>query len=63
MVAKEQGEGGGMEWEVGVIRYKPLYIEQIDNEALLYSTGSYIQYSMISHNQKEYKKECICMNN
>ena len=59
MVAKEQGEGGGMEWEVGVSRYKLLYIEQIDNEALLYSTGSYIQYSMINHNEKEYEKEGI----
>ena len=28
-------------------------------QVLLYSTGNYIQYPMINHNGKEYKKECI----
>ena len=27
--------------------------------ALCYSTGNYIQYPGINHNEKEYKKECI----
>ena len=31
----------------------------INNKVLLYSTGNYIQYSVINHNGKEYKKECI----
>ena len=56
------GAGGGMEWEVGVSRCKLLYIEQINNKVLPYSTENYIQYPMINHNGKEYK-ECICMYN
>ena len=36
-----------------------LYIGQINNNVLLDSTGNYIQYPMISHNGKEYEKECI----
>ena len=60
MVAKEEGVEGGMEWEVGVSRCKPLYIEWINNKVLLYSTENYMQYPMINHNGKEYfKKECI----
>ena len=40
-----QGGGGGigMDEEFGVIRYKPLHLEWIHNEVLLYSTGNYIQ--------------------
>ena len=49
-------------WErdgVGVwgCRCKLLYLEWINNKVLLYSTGNYIQYSMISHNGKEYFKK------
>ena len=40
-----------------------LYMERINNKALLYSTGNYIQYPMINHNGKEYEKECIYMYN
>jgi len=32
-----------MEWELGVIRYKLLYTEWINNKVLLYSTENYIQ--------------------
>ena len=35
----------------------------VNNKILLYSTGNYIQYSVISHNGKEYEKECIYMYN
>ena len=49
MVAKGEGAGGGMEWEVVVSRYKLLYIEWIKNKVLLYSTGNYIQYPVINH--------------
>ena len=55
MVGKGAGSGERMEW---VSKYKPLYIEWI-NKVLLYSTGNYIQYPVISHNGKEYEKECI----
>ena len=55
------GGGGGIEWEVGVSRRKLIYIGWINNKVLLYSTGNYIQYPMISHNGKEYKKNAyIC---
>ena len=63
MVAKGEGVGGGMEWEVGVSRCKLAYIGWINNKVLLYSTGNYIQYPMINHNGKEYFTKCICMYN
>ena len=56
-------QGGGMDWEFGISGCKLLYIEWINNKVLLYSTGNYIQYHVISHNGKEYEKECICMYN
>ena len=43
-----------MTWEFGVSRCQLLYIEWINNKVLLYSTGNYIQYSVINHNGKEY---------
>ena len=61
VVAKGNGVGGRMEWEVGVSRCKLLYTEWI-NKVLLYSTENYIQNPMINHNGKEYfKKECVCV--
>ena len=45
-----------MDWEFGVSRCKLLHIEWINNKALLYSTGNYIQYLEINHNGKEYLK-------
>ena len=55
-----QGEGGeGMDWEFGISRGKLLYIEWINNKVLLYRTGNYIQYPVISHKGKEYEKLCI----
>ena len=63
MVVKgEEGEGG-MDWELGISRCKLLYIEWINNKVLLYSTGNYIQHPVITHNGKEYEKECIYMYN
>ena len=50
VVAKGEGVGGGMEWEVRVSRCKLLYTEWINNTVLLYSTENYIQYPMINHN-------------
>ena len=52
-----------MGWEFGVSRCKLLNTECINNKVLLYSTGNYIQYPVINHNGKEYKRECIYMYN
>ena len=46
--------GREMEWDVGITRYKFLYVEQINNKVLLYSTENYMQYPMINHNENEY---------
>ena len=43
----------------GISRYKLLYIKQINNKLLLYSTGNYIQCPLINHNGKEYEKEYV----
>ena len=49
-----------MDWEFGVGRCKLLHLEQIKNKIL--STGNYIEYSVINHNGKEYKKRMyICV--
>ena len=57
------GDGEGMDWDFGISRCKLLYIGCINNKVLLSSTGNYIQYPVISHNGKEYEKECIYMYN
>ena len=60
MVAKKEGAGGGMEWEVGTSRCKLLYIEWKNNKVLPYSTENcialriYIQYPEINHNRHMY---------
>ena len=43
VVAKGEGVGGGIEWEVEVSRCELLYMEGINNKVLLNSTGNYIQ--------------------
>ena len=50
VVAKGEGSGGGMDWEFGINRCKLIYMEWTSNKVLLYSTGNYIQYPVISHN-------------
>ena len=42
VIAKEEREGVGMDWEFGVSRCKLLHLEWISNEILLYSSGNYI---------------------
>ena len=49
-------QGGGMDLKFGISRCKLLYVGWINNKVLLYSTGNYIQYPVINHNGKEYKK-------
>ena len=63
MVAKGEGGGRGMDWEFEVGRCKLLHLEWINNKVLIYSTGNYIQYPVINHNGKEYKKECVYVYN
>ena len=43
---------GGINQEFGINRYKLLYIKQISNKDLLYNTGNYIQYIVITYNGK-----------
>jgi len=49
VVAKGKEGGGGMDWELGMSRYKLLYEGWINNMVLLCSRGSYIQYPVINH--------------
>lgn len=51
-----RSSGGGVDWELGISRYKLLYIEWISNKALLYGTGNQIQYPVINPKGKEYAK-------
>ena len=57
MVTKGERRGGRDKLVVGINRYTPLYIKQINNKDLLYSTGNYIQYFVITYNGKESEKE------
>ena len=59
VVAKREGFGGRMEWEVEVGKYKLLSIGWVKNKVLLHSTENSIQYLIINHNGKEYKEGCI----
>ena len=43
-----------MQW--GINRYTLLNIKQINSKVLLYSTGNYIQYLVITYNGKESEK-------
>ena len=49
-------QGEGTDWKFVVNRCKLIYIECINNKVLLYSTGNYIQYPVISQNEVEYEK-------
>ena len=43
-----KGWEGGIDWETGIDVYTPLYLKQITNKGLLYSTGNSAQYSLIT---------------
>ena len=49
----------GKDWEFGVSIGELLCIGRINNKALLYNTGNYIQFSVITSTGKECKKEYI----
>ena len=57
--------GGGINREIGIDIYTLLYIKQITNKDLLYSTGNSTQYSVMTYTGKECKKIkvdiCICI--
>ena len=65
MVTKRERSGDGVrvgEWiklEFGINRYILLYIKEINNKDLLYSTGNYIQSLVITYNGKEPEKVYI----
>ena len=61
MVTKWEKRGEGINYEFGIRRYTLLYIKQINDKDLLYSTGNYIQYSGINYNGKESEKEYMCI--
>ena len=50
---------GGINWEIGIDMHTRLYIKQITNKDLLYSTGNSIQYSVMAYMGKESKNEWI----
>ena len=52
-----KGVGRGINEEFGINRYILLYIKQIISNVLLYSTGNYIQYLIITYNGKESEKK------
>ena len=60
MVSKGKEGGRGKDWESGVSRCKPLYIENKSNKVLLYSTGNNIQCPVTNHNGKNIKNY-VCM--
>ena len=50
-------KGGGVDWEADISGCKLLYMEWIENKALLYGTANSIQHPMINHNGKNIKKK------
>ena len=51
-----RGSGAGKCWEFETSICKLPYIGWINNKVLLYSTGKYIQYSIVNHMEKNMKK-------
>ena len=47
----------GINEEFGINVYTLLYMKQVNSNFLLYSTGNYIQYLVISFSGKEYEEE------
>ena len=57
MVTKGEGGGGGINQKFGINIYTLLYIKQIINKDLLYSTEDNTQHLVITQNGKESEKE------
>ena len=47
MVTSRDRSGGDRDWELGTDKCTLLYLKQITNKDLLYSTGNATQYSII----------------
>ena len=47
----------GVNWEIGIDIYTLLYIKQITNKDLMYSTGNSTQYSAMAYMGKQSRKE------
>ena len=50
---------GGINYKFGINIYTLLYIKQITNMDLLYSTGNSTQYFVITYKGNESEKECM----
>ena len=61
MVTNGNSEQGEMKQDLGINKYTLLYVKQVNGKNLLYSTGNYIQYLVITYNGKESVKEYICI--
>ena len=64
MFTKVERGWGGINWELGIHIYTLLWIKQITNRDLLYSTGDSTLYSIMAYMGKESKKGvdlCICI--
>ena len=46
-------------WEIGIDIYTLLYVKQITNKDLLYSTGNSTRYSVMAYMEKKSKREWI----
>ena len=63
MVTKGEMWRGGINQELGINIYTLLSIKQINNKDILYSTGNYIQYFVITYMGKESEKNrYTCVN-
>ena len=49
--------GGGINWGIGIDIYTLVYIKQVTNKDLMYSTGKSTQYSVIAYMEKNLKKK------
>ena len=49
--------GVGIHWDFGIGMYTLLYLKQITNKDLLYSTENSAQYSAVTQMKKELEKE------
>ena len=56
---QREGWWGRKDWEFWIDMYTMLYIKQITNRDLFYSTGNSAQYPVLAYMGKESKKEWI----
>ena len=56
-----RGERRKINWETGIETHTLLYVKEITNKDLLYSTGNSTQYYVMTYMGKESTKEWICV--